>query len=237
MSTFGVLALPRQIGSIETGPQAVLRDSGSRHPATDIRGKFRGIVAFMNRMLIPDHDHRAGHLAEQMHLDLPGGRQTPRPDQIQALGMFEAGAQHGRSPAPGPGAFERRDQRKPAFIGENQGCLALTPLFLSAARRRASNAEAPPRRVRAVDAGVSANSSPFAARAATRHWIHQTASGLRARRTTPKLHVPSDRPSNRLRHSQTHTHPCPGLFPTGGGAWATDPRGVPDRVSLSCFWG
>jgi hypothetical protein len=30
-----------------------------------------------------------------------------------------------------PSPFERRDQRKTAFIFKNQGCFQLTPLFLS----------------------------------------------------------------------------------------------------------
>ena len=156
--------------------------------------------AFMNRMLIPDHNHCAAHLAQQllqkqhdfvprqgtpmrlqMQLDLAGGgRQTPRPDQIQALVMFDARAQDRRLPTPCPRTFERRNHRKAAFIGKNQGGLAFTPLFLSVARRNVSNVESRPRRVPAVAAAVSANSSPSVARAATRRWIHS------ARRTIPR---------------------------------------------------
>lgn len=286
-----MLAFPRQIGSIETRPQAFLRSTRTGNTASNIDLEFRAIMrsgtcrrlthlrpykfrwiqlrrtgwkpmhvetgmtrqklcnhfVFMNRMLVPDHDNRTVHLTKQllqkqndfrsrqrlpirsqMQLDfVRGGGQAPCANQVQALVMFDAGPQHRRLPAPCPRAFERRDQRKPAFIEKNQGRFTLTPLFLSVARRCVSNAGSPRRRGPTVAAGVSANSSPYVARAATRRWTRS------AHRTTPRSHAQYDRPSNSLVDSHVHRLLGQGLFPTGGVAWRKDTLDAPGRVWLS----
>lgn len=97
------------------------------------------LTAAMDRMPIPNHDQRTTDLPQQMfqksnhmltvqslprrletQLELaPARRDTYCPDQVQALVVLDTGAQHRRLPAWRPGPFERRDQGKAAFIGEN----------------------------------------------------------------------------------------------------------------------
>jgi len=89
-----------------------------------------------------DHGLTADRLAMglQVQLDLaPRGSHAQCAHQIQTRIVFETRANPRRLPARRPGPFERRDQRKPAFIGENQGRFEFMPLFLSAARHGVSN--------------------------------------------------------------------------------------------------
>lgn len=119
------------------------------------------LAAAMNRMLIPDHYDRTWNAMEhmlqkdndflateydviglQMQLDLAlPWTHAHRADQIQAFIVFDTRAKDRRLPPPRPRSFERRDQRKATFIGKNEGCAQLLPLFLYAARRNVSNAQ------------------------------------------------------------------------------------------------
>lgn len=111
------------------------------HVNARVSGEKRlDLAAAMDRMLVPDHHDGTANWPQQMfqksndvlpvqglpsrlqtQLELaPTRRDTHRPDQSEALGVLDAGAQHRRLAARGPGPFERRDQRKAAFIGKNQ---------------------------------------------------------------------------------------------------------------------
>ncbi len=140
-------------------------------------------------MLIPDHNQWSPHVMQEMFEKdqrLSAGQRTPiglymqldlarrrrhaqGTDQIETFVMRNAGAKHRRLPARGPGALERRNQRKSAFIGENQRRPALTPLFLSAARCSVSSVEWRRHRVPRGAVAVSDNSIPSAVADATPH--------------------------------------------------------------------
>src|SRR5436309_6340571 len=65
--------------------------------------------------------------------------------QIQSLMVIQTGAYHGRVPTRRPSPFQWRNQRKAAFIFQNQRGFQLTPLFLSVAKCISSTAELPHR--------------------------------------------------------------------------------------------
>src|SRR5437773_6065482 len=54
--------------------------------------------------------------------------------QIQSLMVIQTGAYHGRVPTRRPSPFQWRNQRKAAFIFQNQRGFQLTPLFLFVAK-------------------------------------------------------------------------------------------------------
>jgi hypothetical protein len=60
-------------------------------------------------------------------------------NQVQLLIVFKTRANGGSLPTRRPTPFEWRNQRKPAFIEENEGCAEFTPLFLPVARDSVSN--------------------------------------------------------------------------------------------------
>jgi hypothetical protein len=58
-----------------------------------------------------------------MQLDLARGRSdTQGTQQVQTRVVLQTGAHRGCLPARCPSSFEWRHQRKPTFIGENEGC-------------------------------------------------------------------------------------------------------------------
>ena len=125
------------------------------------RQKVLNLAPTMNRMLVQDQHDGTRNATEQVsekgndliagdrfaiglevQLDFVSSRtHTQGADQVHALIVLDAGAQGRRLAAWCPGAFERRDQRKPTLIRENQGCPPLLPLFLYAAKRNASNGQ------------------------------------------------------------------------------------------------
>lgn len=104
-----------------------------------LRQKIFHFAAPMNRMLIPKQhqracdvrqhmDEKANHLLTadrftvrlKVQLDLaPRWRYRQDTNQVQALIVFKAGTNRGRLSVRCPSPFERRNQRKPAFIEEN----------------------------------------------------------------------------------------------------------------------
>ena len=65
--------------------------------------------------------------------------------QIQSLMVIQTGRHHRCMPTGRPSPFQRRNERKTAFIFKNQRRLQLTPLFLSVAKCISSNAVSPHR--------------------------------------------------------------------------------------------
>jgi len=128
--------------------------------------KILDLPTTMNGMLVPDHHDgprnateqvlEKGHhfiasewvaIGLQMQLDLA----FPRTDaygtnQVEAFIVFDTRANDRRLTARRPSPFERRDQRKPAFIGKNECRAELLPLFLYAARCSGSNGQSLPHR-------------------------------------------------------------------------------------------
>jgi hypothetical protein len=119
-------------------------------------------------------------------------------NQVQALMVVKTRANGGSLPAWRPRPFERRNQRKPAFIGENEGGAEFTPLFLPVASDSVSNGRSRPRL--APDSAVVAfdNSNRVVARD-TKHCSHGT-----VRETGPSSNEQSDPVSSTLPHSRTH---------------------------------
>jgi hypothetical protein len=134
----------------------------------------------MNRMLIPHQYDGPCDLTQQglekgdhfvatdrvpiglnVRLDLAFGRAHPHStNQIETFVVLNTGADGRRLSAWRPRALERADQRKPAFIGKNQGGAQRLPLFLSAARHSVSNGRPLHRRVRTCAVGVFGSSTP-----------------------------------------------------------------------------
>ena len=146
--------------------------------------------AVVNRMVIPhQHDgtvHFAQQVAEESNHLLPGDVHVVKtsvhsdtllfrtdqhsPDDIDATVMRDTGAHNRRLAAGCPGAFERRNQRKSAFILETKRCAKITPLFLSAAMCNASSARWLHRRAAMPAVVVSGCSTPCVAVNATHCW-------------------------------------------------------------------
>ena len=84
---------------------------------------------------------------------------TQGTDQVQAFLVFDARANDGCLAARCPRAFERRDERKPAFIRKNERRAELLPLFLYVARCNASSAQWPRHPGAKHGAAVFGNSS------------------------------------------------------------------------------
>src|SRR5215210_4542752 len=108
---------------------------------------------------------------------------------------------------PRPSPFERRNQRKPTFILQNEGSAQLATLFLSWAVLLSSIARWLPHRGATVAAAVVGYSSPSAASHARQHWSH---SELQRVARSPER---SDPESSSLRHTQRHRLLCPALSP------------------------
>ena len=183
-----------------------------------VRQKLFHLAAAVGRMLIPHYHNRSRNVMQQMceksnHL-LPADRVTiglqiqldlafpwthaQGANQVQALIVFKTRA-NGRSlPTRRPTPFEWRNQRKPAFIEENEGCAEFTPLFLPVARHSVSNGRS--RHRLAPDSAVVAfgNSNRFVARD-TKHCSHDT-----VRETGSRSNERSDPASSNLLHSHTH---------------------------------
>ena len=133
-----------------------------------------------------------------MQLDLaPRRRHTQSANQVQALIVFETRTNPGSLPARCPSPLERRNQRKPAFIGENERCAQLTPLFLSAARHSVSIGQWLPHHAPNCAVGVFGNSSRDIATRTTR------CSNGSERERGPKSDARSDPTSSNLPHSHT----------------------------------
>ncbi len=168
----------------------------------------------------------------QVQLDLASrGRHTQGTDQVQALIVFQTGAQGGRLPTRSPSPLQRRDQRKARFIGKNESCAQFTAVFLYAARYTASNGQwlfhlAPNR-----DAAVFENSSQDGATGTKR------CSNDSVRGTTARSAEQSDPASSNLRHSPTHTLRVPKRPPTGAVVRPINDWGVPAGVRAACAWG
>lgn len=146
--------------------------------------------ATMDRMAIPQQHDRSSNVFQQVHqkgdhllttdpmpmrlhmqLDPALARtDAQRAQQIEPLVVVGARA-YGRRFATGcPSAFQRTEQRKAAFVGQNQGRSQGAPLFLSAARHSVSSGQSPLHRARrygVVDAG---NSNPNVVTDARHHW-------------------------------------------------------------------
>ena len=113
--------------------------------------------------------------------------------------MGNAGAHDGRLATRGPRAFERRPQREAAFLLKAPGGAPVTALFLAEARRTASSARWPRRRVAGLGVGASSCSSPGVATAAPPRWEGN------ARPTGPKLSAQSGPGSNSPRYNPGRT--------------------------------
>ena len=134
-------------------------------------------------------------------------------DDIDATVMRDAGMHHRRLTPWCPGAFERRNQRKPALVFETQACAQVTPLFLSAASDSAANARSPHHRETAPGAGVSGCSSPCDAAHATPRW------GDSVCRTTSRSRVRYGQASSNPGHSHEHTPRALARVPVCESAW------------------
>lgn len=141
------------------------------------------LASAMDRMLIPHHDdwslddmrqmvEKDNHfipadrfaMGLKVQLELARrGSHAHGANQVQPLVVLETRAKGGRLPARCPGPFQWRDQRKPAFIEENQGCREFMPLFLYAARYSVSNGRWLHRLLPNSAVVVFGNSSPHGA--------------------------------------------------------------------------
>lgn len=119
-------------------------------------------------------------------------------NQVQALTVVKTCVNGGSLPTWRPSPFERRDQRKPAFIGENEGGAEFTPLFLSVARDSVSNGQSRPR-LAPDSAGVAFGNSNRVVARGTKRCSHDT-----VRETGPRSNEQSDPASSNLPHSRTH---------------------------------
>ena len=155
-----------------------------------LSNKLLDQFAVVNRMVIPhQHDwtvHIAQHVAEESNHLLPGDIHVVKtsvhsdtllfrtdqqsPDDIDATVMRNTGAHNWCLTAGCPGTFERRNQRKSAFILKTKRCAKITPLFLSAAMCNASSARWLHRRAAMPAVVVSGCSTPCVAVNATRCW-------------------------------------------------------------------
>lgn len=176
-------------------------------------------AATMDRMFVPHQHDRACNLRQQVlekgdhfvatdrvpiglnvQLDLAFSRTHPhRTDQIEAFFVLDTGADGRRLSAWRPGALQWADQRKPAFIGKNQGGSQRLPLFLSAARYSVSNGQPLHRRVPTCAVVVFGNSTPNA----VTHTTHRSAGS--APQTAPRSAAQSDPRSSNLQHGRRHT--------------------------------
>lgn len=134
----------------------------------------------------------------EVQLDLAlRGSDAQSADQVHAFIVFETGPNRRRLPARGPGALQRRDQRKARFIRKNEGCAEFTPLFLYAARDSVSNARWLGQRAPNCAVAVFGNSSPSAATGTT-HCSNDS-----EHETSPRSEERSGPASSNLRHSRT----------------------------------
>jgi len=206
------------------------------------------VTSAMNGVLVPQHDDRSRHDAQQMlqktdhtiaghrlqarlavQLHLASCRaHTDGPDQVHALVMLDACANGRRLPTRCPGALERRNQRKAAFIQENQGRAPLMPLFLSAARRNASNGQSPHRRAAALVAVGAGSSSPVAATGTTCHW-HDSGS-----ETTPRSGERCGPGSNNLLYNPQRRRHVSELLPSDATGRPTTGWGDPAPAHAPC---
>jgi hypothetical protein len=218
---------PNELGWIE------FRRAGRKRVGMDSRvgvQKAFDLAPTMNRMLIPHHHDRTGHGSQQLfqksnhmvtvqrlpirlkaQLDLmPRRREAQRTDQIEALVMLDARAQNRRLAPRSPSPLERRDQRKAAFIGENQAGVPVATLFLSAAIDSVASGQWRHRPVPAGAAGVSGNSSPRLARDTRRHSVDS------ALQTIPRSNGQCGQVSSNLLHSHRRMHRAPRPVLSGG---------------------
>jgi hypothetical protein len=152
--------------------------------------KILNLAAAMNRMFVPHDNNRSGDTTEQVsekdnhflsaercaiglnvQSDLALVRtHTDGPNEIHTLIVFKTGANGRRLPAWGPGALERRDQRKPTFIRKNKGGTQRLPLFLYAAKHSVSNGQSPGHRDATRAVVVVGSSTAIAATDTKRRW-------------------------------------------------------------------
>jgi hypothetical protein len=175
-------------------------------------------------MLIPHYHNRSRNGMQQMceesdHL-LPADRVTiglqiqldlgfpwthaQCANQVQSLIVFKTRANGGSLPTRRPTPFEWRNQRKPAFIEENEGCAEFTPLFLPVARDSVSKGRS--RHRPAPDFAVVAfgNSNRVVVRD-TKHCSHDTVP-----ETGSRSNEQSDPASSNLLHSRRISPPLQG---------------------------
>lgn len=136
----------------------------------------------------------------EVQADLAPSRCQPEPaDQVEPVMMIQAGVLGGRLPARRPSVLQRRHRRKPRFIEKKQPRLELNPLFLSAAKRSASNEQSPAHCAPGSAAAAFDYSSPYVA-SSTKHYSYD--SGCQ---TVPRSHGQCDPGSNNLLHIRWHT--------------------------------
>ena len=207
-------------------------------------------LALVNWMAIPNHDNGTRHPIKNLlkkgdHLftcqttpirtdtqknSFAFRRDQQRSQQVETLVMIDRGLLDKCLTAPRPGPLKWRNQRKTAFILQNEGSAQLATLFLSWAVLLSSIAQWLLHFGAMVAAAVVGYSNPSAASHARRYWSrneHQIIARLPER---------SDLRSSSLRHTQRHTLLCPVLSPSASSAWQT--IFSDDRASdlLSSFW-
>lgn len=206
-------------------------------------------LALVNRMAIPDEDNRSRNEMENLSQkadDLFAGETMPvrtntqtnsfalgrdqqRSQQIETLMMINGGSLDRRLAAPRPGPFERRNERKTAFIFQNEGSAQLATLFLPAAVLLPSTARWQPRPDTKVGVAVAGCSSPADASHARQRWSHTE------HQITARLPARSDPVSSNCPHIQRHMLLCPMLSQDVSSAWQTASSGdqVDDWLSSS----
>ena len=184
--------------------------------------------ATMDRMFIPYKNDGTGNLLQQMgqktfhfiscdrasmrlevQADLaPSRRHTDTADQVEPVMMIQTGVLGGRLPAWRPGVLQRRHRRKPRFIEKKQPGLEINPLFLSAAKRSASNEQSLAHCAPGSSAAAFDYSSPYVA-SSTKHCSYH--SGCQ---TVPRSHGQCDPGSRNLLHIRWHTPRASALWST-----------------------
>src|SRR5215211_516502 len=212
--------------------------------------KILNHFALVDRMAIPDHDQGTGHPIENLlkegdHLfacqtmpirtdtqtnSFAFRRDQQSSQQVETLVMVDGGLLDRCLTTPRPSPFKWRNQRKTAFILQNEGSAQLATLFLSWAVLLSSTARWLLHRGAMVAAAVVGYSNPSAASHARRHWSRSE------RQIIARSPERSDPGSSSLRHTQRHTLLCPVLSPGASSAWQT--IFSDDRLSnlLSSFW-
>ena len=210
-------------------------------------------LALVNWMAIPNHDNRTRHpiknlLEEGNHLftcqtmpirtdtqtnSFAFRRDQKSSQQVKTLVMIDGGLLDRCLATSRPSPFKWRNQRKTAFILQNEGSAQLATLFLSWAVLLSSTARWLLHFGAMVAAAVVGCSNPSAASHARRHWSHSERQII-AR--SPEQFDPES--SSRL-HTQRHTLLCPVLSPSASSAWQiifSDDRVSDLLSSFLAFW-
>ena len=192
-------------------------------------------LALVNGMAIPDQDdgprHPIQNLLKKSNYLFTGQAMPIRTDtqtnsfafrrdqqssqQAQTLVMIDGGLPDRCLATSRPGPFERRNQRKTAFILQNEGSAQLATLFLSWAVLLSSTAQWLLHFGARVVAVVVGYSNLSAASHARQHWSRSE------RQIIAKSPEQSDPGSSNLRHTQKHTLLYPALSPSASSAGQT----------------